>query len=103
MLSCHSDGIRLTVRAKPNCSRPLPLRIVDIGDGKCALEVAINAPAQDGKANKAIINRLADLLDLRKADIRIATGSSGKIKVIEVAGDPDRLQQQILMLCNAAT
>ncbi|MDD3028925.1 MAG: DUF167 domain-containing protein [Alphaproteobacteria bacterium] len=82
----YQGGVRLTVRAKPGSTRMRTLKIVDIGDGKRALEVSVAAQAQEGKANRAIIERLADELGVGKKDITIRSGDTGRIKIVEVKG-----------------
>ena len=98
IITSYADGIRLTVRAKPGISHGRPLRIVDLGENKKALEVAVAASAHDGKANKAIIERLANAMFLRKSDVSIKSGESSRLKVIEISGDSFELQQRLIKL-----
>lgn len=48
------------------------------------LKLKIAAPPIDGKANKEIEAFLAKTLGLPKSNIRIAHGSSGRIKLVEL-------------------
>lgn len=82
------DGLRLAVKAKPGLSRARPPRLVEIGEGKHALEITVAAVAEDGKANQAILKQLADFLDIRKNALTLKTGNTGRIKLIEIEGDP---------------
>jgi uncharacterized protein len=50
--------------------------------------VAVKEPAQQGKANQAIINSLATYFDVPKAEIFLASGQTSKHKIFEV---PDNL------------
>ncbi|MBU1870843.1 DUF167 domain-containing protein, partial [Patescibacteria group bacterium] len=43
--------------------------------------VYINAPAVDGKANKAIIKVLAEFLKIKKNDIKIIKGEKSREKI----------------------
>jgi len=52
-----------------------------------ALKARVAAPPEDGKANAALIGLLARTLDVRKSDVRIASGAASRLKMIEVAGD----------------
>jgi hypothetical protein len=52
-----------------------------------ALKARVAAPPEDGKANTALIGLLARTLDVRKSDVRIASGASSRVKTIEIAGD----------------
>lgn len=46
--------------------------------------VYINAPAVDGKANKAIIKVLAEFLKIKKNDIKIIKGEKSREKIIQI-------------------
>lgn len=74
-------GVRFEVRVQPRASRS-----EIVGEQEGALRVRLAAPPVDGAANDALIELLADLLDVPKRDIRIVTGSTSKRKVIEVDG-----------------
>lgn len=49
------------------------------------LKVKVRAKAQDGKANKAVIEALAEYYGKRRRDIRIIKGEKSRDKVIEIA------------------
>ena len=51
-----------------------------------ALRVRLTAPPVEGQANAALVALLAQRLDVRKADVTIVTGQSGRGKWVEVAG-----------------
>lgn len=90
-----AGGVRVAIRAKPGTPKQRPLKIVDIGDGKRALEVSVAAPAQDGKANKALIERLSDEWNLPRAALSIKAGDTGRIKILEITGAPEALLRKI--------
>lgn len=46
--------------------------------------VRIRAKAVDGQANRSLIEFLADYFKVRKADVRIVSGETARIKIIEV-------------------
>ncbi len=48
------------------------------------LRIRLTAPPVEGKANKALIALLADLLDVKKSDISIVAGQTGRDKLVEV-------------------
>lgn len=91
----YDGGIRLTVKAKPGAIRERPLRLVGIGDGRRALEIAVAEAPEDGKANKAIAQRLARLLGVRKTEITLKAGQTGRLKIVEVAGDSALLRERL--------
>ncbi len=47
-------------------------------------KVYVNAPAVDGKANKALIAVLSEYFNIRKGSIKIVRGEKSREKVVEV-------------------
>ncbi len=76
-----AGGSRFAVRVQPRASRS------EIGGVQAeALRVRLTAPPVEGQANAALVALLAQRLDVRKADVTIVTGQSGRGKWVEVAG-----------------
>ena len=63
--------------------------------GQAALKARVAAPPEDGKANIALIALLAGALEVRKSDIRIASGASSRVKMIEIEGDEGQLSARL--------
>jgi uncharacterized protein (TIGR00251 family) len=82
-----AGGVRLAVRLTPRASRNGIDGIMTGADGRTALQIRLTAPPVDGAANDALIAFLARTLDLRKADISIISGQSGRLKILHLAGD----------------
>lgn len=74
--------MKLTVHVKPRSSRS---QILGLKDG--VLEVAVQAPPVDGKANEELIKLIADALDLSKKNVSVVAGQTGRQKIIEVIAD----------------
>jgi len=55
----------------------------ELGD---ALKLSLTAPPIDGRANQACIGFFAKLLKVPKSSVTIASGASGRSKVIRVSG-----------------
>jgi len=55
----------------------------EIGD---ALKVSLTAPPVEGRANDACVEFFAKLLKVPRSSVTIASGHSGRNKVIRVAG-----------------
>lgn len=51
-----------------------------------AIEINIAAPAQDGKANKALLNVLAQALLVPKSVLEIIQGSKSRVKTVTCPG-----------------
>jgi uncharacterized protein (TIGR00251 family) len=50
------------------------------------LRVSVTAPPVDGKANAAVIDALAEALGVRRADVTIVRGETGRRKTVRIAG-----------------
>lgn len=48
------------------------------------IKIAVKSPPEKGKANKEVITFLAEQLSVRKDQIRITSGLTGRIKVIRL-------------------
>jgi uncharacterized protein (TIGR00251 family) len=63
--------------------------------GQTALKARVAAPPEDGKANTALVALLARALDVRKSDVRIASGAASRLKTIEIEGDEAELSARL--------
>ena len=79
--------MRLALRLTPRAGRNGLDGIVVGADGRPALHLRLTAPPIDGAANKALIVFLAQRLSLRRADIRIHSGETARVKILLLAGD----------------
>ena len=69
----------LRVKVKPNARASL---LVAQADGSWLAQVA--APPVDGQANAALILLLARHFGVRRAQVHIKSGSSGRMKLVQV-------------------
>jgi uncharacterized protein (TIGR00251 family) len=83
-------GVTVELRARPGARR----NALDCGDGK-ALSAVVTAPAEDGKANKAVIELLAATWRMPKSAFEIARGAANRDKVFSIAGEPAELAGRI--------
>ena len=67
--------VRVVPRAKRGGVEPLP-------DG--SLKVRVSAPAEDGRANAAVIEALAEYFDVPRRAVIIRQGVTGRSKLIEI-------------------
>lgn len=82
-------AIRVTPRARKN-------EISEImSDG--TVKIRVTAPPVDGKANQALIDFLAEVLDVSSREIEIVAGATGRKKLVSILGlDADTVQRKIL-------
>jgi uncharacterized protein (TIGR00251 family) len=77
----EGGSVVLELLVQPRASRT---RAVGEHDGRLKLQLA--APPVDGEANLALIEFLARALGVRKADVAILRGETGRRKTVRVAG-----------------
>ena len=58
-----------------------------------AYSIRIMAKAIDGKANKAIIDFLADDINIKKRDVEILKGEKSSKKIISINIDKEKLEK----------
>ena len=77
----EGGGVLLEILVQPRASRT---RVVGEHDGR--LKVQLAAPPVDGEATAALVEFLAGALRVRKGDVAIARGETGRRKTVRVAG-----------------
>ena len=80
-IATNSEGVLLTVKVVPRASKNEIAGL--LGD---ALKIRLQAPPVEGKANKALIEFLAEELNVSKKQIEIRGGETGRNKQILVRG-----------------
>ena len=76
-----TSGVTFAVKVHPRAKKNAITG--EVGD---ALKVALTAAPADGKANEACIEFFAKLLKVPRSSVTIASGQTGRNKVIRVAG-----------------
>jgi uncharacterized protein len=72
---------QFVVRVIPRASRNLVKRQEAL-DGQPLFRVYVTTVAEDGKANAAVLERLADALGVAKSRLEIVRGHTSRLKVI---------------------
>jgi len=81
------EGVRLAVRLTPRANRNGLDGLVADAEGRIAVQLRVAAPPVEGAANAALIAYLAEVLRMRRAEIRIASGETGRRKILVLSGD----------------
>ncbi len=79
MLGLGCMSLKIVVSVKPNAKKA---EVIKLSDGQ--YRIAVRSPAQDGKANQAIIDLLADYLGVTKSAVKIIRGHSSRHKLLEI-------------------
>ncbi|HKU25714.1 MAG TPA: DUF167 domain-containing protein [Candidatus Sulfotelmatobacter sp.] len=77
----NTNGVSVAVKVHPRARRN-----AIAGELGNAIKVSLTAPPVDGRANDACIEFLAEILEVPRSSITIASGASSRNKVLHVAG-----------------
>lgn len=84
-------GVLLPVRAQPGSRRNASL-----GVHHGALKIAVTQVAEKGKANRAVLEVVAELLGIKRSQVELVTGETSRDKLIRVTGlSLDALRQRL--------
>jgi len=62
-----------------------------------AWKVDLAAPPVDGKANEECVRFFAEIAGVSRARVRIVTGATGRLKVVEIEGVEQREMERLLL------
>ena len=85
------DGVRVVIRLSPQAKSDRLRGIAATAEGGRAIKVSVTAPAQDGRANEALLRLLSETWRLRRGDLTLAAGAGSRSKIVRVSGDPHQL------------
>ena len=77
----QADGCVLPVRAQPGARRAGVQ-----GEQNGALKVAVTAPPQDGRANKALAQALREALGVKRSQVELLSGETSRDKRFLIRG-----------------
>lgn len=87
------NGAAIAVRVTPRTAKNEIFAILDDG----TIKVRLTAPPVEGKANKALINFLSEVLDVPTSSIEIVAGQTGHDKLVSILGINSEIVQQRLL------
>jgi len=76
-----SQGISFSVKVHPRARKNAITGV--IGD---ALKLALTAPPIEGRANQAVIEFFAELFQIPRSSVTIASGETSRNKLVRIAG-----------------
>lgn len=77
--------MRLAVRLTPKGGRDAADGWGQDADGRAYLKVRVSAPPVDGAANAALIAFLAKTLGRPRSSLKIVSGETARLKLVEIA------------------
>lgn len=87
----ESSQSRITVQVQPGARRSEV-----VGRHGDAWKLKVAAPPVEGKANDEVLSLLAKVLGVRRRDISIVRGHTGRRKLVEIAGLSDTTVEERL-------
>ena len=83
VISIHETpaGVSFAIKVQPRAKKDAITG--ELGD---ALKISLMAPPLEGRANKACVEFFAKILKVPRSSVTIASGATGRNKVIRVAG-----------------
>ena len=90
-VSEHAEGLVLRVRAQPRARKPGVQ-----GEQAGALKLAVSAPPEDGRANEALVELLAEILQIRRSQIVLLSGQTSRDKRFLIRGLTQTVLEQRL-------
>ena len=95
------DAVLLSLRLTPRSSKDALEGLETLADGRSVLKARVRAVPEDGKANLALLRLLADQLDCPIRALSLATGATGRTKVIRIEGAPQTTLARLAALTGA--
>ncbi len=71
--------MKIFVKVKPKAKEEKVEKIDDIN-----FKVSVKQPPEKGRANRAVMRVLADYFNIGQSNIQIISGSTSKLKIIEI-------------------
>src|ERR1700733_844510 len=96
-----NQGISVALRVTPRGGRDDIDGLETLADGRMVVKVRVRAIADGGEANRAVAELLAKALGVPKANVRILSGMTSRLKQVAVDGDPARLGEVLRELTAA--
>jgi len=81
IVTAHAQGLILPVRAQPGARKTGVL-----GEQAGSLKVAVTAPPEDGRANRALLETLREVLHLKRSQVEMLSGETSREKRFLIRG-----------------
>jgi uncharacterized protein (TIGR00251 family) len=86
-----TQGISVALRVTPRGGRDDIDGLETLANGRTVVKVRVRAIADGGEANRAVTELVAKALGVPRANVRILSGTTSRLKQIAVDGDPAKL------------
>ncbi len=90
----RADGVTLAVRLTPRASRD-GIDGVKEGPSGPHIQARVRAVPEDGRANAALVELVADEIGVPKSTIEVIAGQTARLKSLHIKGDATALETRI--------
>src|SRR6195952_617112 len=91
-------GISVALRVTPRGGRDDIDGVETLANGRIVVKGRVRAIAEGGEANRAVMELLAKALGVPKAQVRMLSGATSRLKQMAVDGDPQQLGETLRKL-----
>lgn len=98
MFSIRGDDLLLAIRLTPKAAKEGFGGVWRDEKGAAWLQASVRAVPEKGKANAALIQRIAKRLDIAARDILLESGDTSRLKRLRLighAGEADRIMREL--------
>jgi uncharacterized protein (TIGR00251 family) len=96
-----TQGVSVALRVTPRGGRDEIDGLETLANGRTVVKMRVRAIAEGGEANRAVVELLAKALGVRKARVRVLSGTTSRLKQIAVDGDSAKLAESLRKLTAA--
>lgn len=89
------NGLKLRIKLTPNSARDVILGVEEGSEDSSHLKIKIRAVPEKGKANKALCMFLAKSLGLPKSSFAVISGSTSRLKTVQITGDGVLIEKKL--------
>jgi uncharacterized protein (TIGR00251 family) len=90
--------LMVAVRAQPRARRPVVAGGTADANGRIRLRVAVTAPAEDGRATRAVCDAVAEAFGVAASRVSLLTGGTSREKLLRIEGDRETLAARLQVL-----
>lgn len=88
----------VAVRAQPRAKRVIVAGGVADAAGRIRLRVAVTAPAEDGRATRAVCDAVAGAFGVAASRVSLQSGGTSREKLLRVEGNREALAARLQVL-----
>jgi uncharacterized protein len=94
-------GVRVAIHLQPRGRVDRVIAVAAAAGGGQVLKASVREPAENGRANEALLQLLARTWQLPRSDLAIVAGATSRHKIVHISGDPRQLLEYLESLIAA--